>query len=130
MIQVQNTPEKLSVVGHAVDDMSQMTEITRDACLTMTVLVKSLMTGITKGCMEHPPMKVSYGKFVLHKQGLSKKSLFLIETFLLTVRELIYQYHGYLMLYDEFGNEVISKEQAEKESVYQPLFPDWRNYIV
>lgn len=130
MIKIQNTPEYLSVIGHAVDDVSQMSDLTRDACMTVTVLVKSLMVGITKGCLEHPPMKISYGKFVLHKQGLSRKSLFLIEVFLLTMLDVIHQYPGCLMLYDAFGNELVPKEQTEKESVYGPLFPDWRNYVV
>ena len=130
MIKIQNTPEYLSVIGHAVDDVSQMSDLTRDACMTVTVLVKSLMVGITKGCLEHPPMKISYGKFVLHKQGLSRKSLFLIEVFLLTMLDVIHQYPGCLMLYDALGNELVPKEQTEKESVYEPLFPDWRNYVV
>lgn len=128
MIQVQNTVDKLYVIGHASDDPRRSTNVSHDVCVAVTSLTKMLYVSIPAIGGDNPPMTVKPGKFILTKRDLSVKSQVLIEAFIDTIKNLSVEYHQYVRLYDEHGYEIISKSDAVSDD--ERVFPDWRDYIV
>lgn len=129
MIQVQDTVDKLYVIGHASDDVKKATHVSHDVCVAVTALIKMLVISIPAIGGDNPPMTVKPGKFILTKKTLSVKSQILIEAFLDTIKSLSAEYHQYVRLYDEKGNE-ITDFMKDVESDSDKVFPDWRDYVV
>ena len=129
MIQVQDTVDKLYVIGHASDDVKKATHASHDVCVAVTALIKMLVISIPAIGGDNPPMTVKPGKFILTKKALSVKSQILIEAFLDTIKSLSAEYHQYVRLYDEKGNE-ITDFMKDVESDSDKVFPDWRDYVV
>lgn len=129
MIQVQDTVDKLYVIGHASDDVKKATHASHDVCVAVTALIKMLVISIPAIGGDNPPMTVKPGKFILTKRSLSVKSQILIDAFLDTIKSLSIEYHQYVRLYDEKGNEITDFMEAV-ESDSDKVFPDWRDYVV
>lgn len=130
MIRVQNKVNKLCVVGHASQDAQSASSESHDVCVSVTALTKMLIVGLSDVVGDNPSYQVESGRFVLNKSGLSKRSFLLIEVFMRSVWDLSQHHPDYVRLYGNDGSEIRMNGVSSGIDEHQPLFPDWRDFVV